>query len=116
MALTTARITFEHLSQAQFQGQGVRAVGKLVSIDQDRVQLQLAGPDGSPPATIACPNGEEMAKFHSEEMGKGYYEVVGTLNADGSITQMTTTFMGQNLDMGMYEEMVKLTHQYPDIF
>ena len=49
-------------------------------------------------------------------MGKGYYEVIGTLQADGSITQQMTVFMGNNFDMGLYEEMVKLTYQYPDIF
>lgn len=117
MAQPTARITSEHLHQAQFQGQGVRAVGKLVSVDaaSERVQLQLVGPDGTPPTMINCP-AEQLEKFHLEEQGKGYYEVIGTLNADGTITQYQAVFMGENLDMGLYEEMVKLTHQYPDIF
>ena len=117
MASSTARITSEHLGQGQFQGQSVRAVGKLLAMDpaSAKVQLQLAGPEGSPPATVDCPNGD-LERFDAGEMGKGYYEVIGTLQADGSITQQMTVFMGNNFDMGLYEEMVKLTYQYPDIF
>lgn len=50
---TTARITSEHLQNAQFQGQSVRAVGKLISIDGTNVQLQLAGPEGASPCARA---------------------------------------------------------------
>ena len=41
------RITSQHLQTGQYQGQQVRAVGKLVGMEGDRVQLQLAG-EGAP--------------------------------------------------------------------
>ena len=44
---TTARITSDQLSSPRFQGQAVRAVGKLVGMDDSTVQLQLAGPEGA---------------------------------------------------------------------
>lgn len=40
---STSRITFEHVNSPQFQGQSVRAVGKLVAMDDGHVQLVLAG-------------------------------------------------------------------------
>jgi hypothetical protein len=42
----TARITSEHVSSPSFQGQAVRAVGRLVGVDADAITLQLAGPEG----------------------------------------------------------------------
>ena len=57
--MTTARITSDHVNSPRLQGQMVRAVGKLVSIDEANasVQLQLAGPEGTPqpPARTICP-------------------------------------------------------------
>ena len=45
--------------------------------------------------TVSCPSGTD--KFLLESVGKGYYEVVGTLNAGNSIQEMQTVFMGENL-------------------
>jgi len=111
---TTARITQEHVGSPQFQGQNVRAVGKLMHVDDAQAQLLLAGsPEGGAPTTVLCPNGSH--KFSPECMGKGHYEVIGTLQ-NGSITEMQTVYMGENIDMNMYAEMVHLTHQLPEIF
>lgn len=44
---TTARITSDQLSSPRYHGQAVRAVGKLVAVDETSVQLQLAGPEGT---------------------------------------------------------------------
>jgi hypothetical protein len=46
MATPTPRVTAEHLQSGQFQGQIVRAVGKLVGVDGGSAQLELAG-DGA---------------------------------------------------------------------
>ena len=43
----TARITSDQLSSPRYQGQAVRAVGKLMAVDTNTVQLQLAGPEGA---------------------------------------------------------------------
>lgn len=43
MSSKTARITQEHLESPEFQGQAVRAVGKLLNVTDSQVQLQLAG-------------------------------------------------------------------------
>ena len=58
----------------------------------------------------------EGNKFHLETVGKGYYEVIGTVQQDGTITEMTSAYFGENFDMGMHEQMVALSHQFPDIF
>ena len=42
-SLPTVRITSQHLQTAQYQGQAVRAVGKLTGVEGEMVQLQLAG-------------------------------------------------------------------------
>ena len=49
---STVRITSEHVGSPQFQGQSIRAVGMLVAVDAGagKVQLQLAGGEGAPPA------------------------------------------------------------------
>jgi hypothetical protein len=38
---------------------------------------------------VHCPNGPH--KFMNETVGKGVYEVIGTLGADGSVTEMTSS-------------------------
>ena len=137
----------------------MRAVGKLVGMEGDRVQLQLAGegapaprgklarrvaprrprranplfprrPASAPPsrvvsvrgdrtgplASIDVGNDSHRGSYVAEMMNKGFYEVIGTLQADGTIASMTTTTMGDGLDMDMYAEMVTLTHQFPDLY
>ena len=118
------RISSQHLQSGQFSGQQVRAVGKLVSHNGDSVQLQLAG-EGEPSdarahATQPCANthaeADEMllpssagpaATVHcshdrswedkNDQVDKGFFEVIGTLQADGSIVSMTSVAMGDNL-------------------
>ena len=93
--MPTARITADQLNHPQFQGQSVRAVGRLTSINNGMVQLELQGRDGSSsPATVMCPNGIE--RYQLEHVGKGCYEVIGTLQPNSTITEMTTVFMGED--------------------
>ena len=63
---------------------------------------------------VHCPNG--VHKFMNETVGKGVYEVIGTLGTDGSLTEMQACYFGDNFDLNMYAEMVQLSHQFPDIF
>ena len=100
---------------------------------------------------VMCQRG--IQQYLLETVGKGFYEVIGTLQADGSIQEMNCVFMGENLgaheaqhatppaaphihslvpldvcvvplprtaccraDTNMYVEMVKLSHQFPNIF
>ena len=51
---STVRITSEHVNNPQFQGQAVRAVGKLLSVDASSgmVQLELMGEAGT---RAGCP-------------------------------------------------------------
>ena len=45
--------------------------------------------------SVQCPQGTH--KYLLESVGKGYYEVIGTLHDGGSIVQMTPpVFMGDN--------------------
>lgn len=59
MAQPTVRITAEQVNSPQFHGQPVRAVGKLLAIDQSSgaVQLQLAGPEGARAQSRDAPPG-----------------------------------------------------------
>jgi len=66
------------------------------------------------PTTVLCAN--SIHKYFPETVGKGCYEVIGTLQSDNSISSMNATSMGDSLDMDMYAEMVTLTHQFPDLF
>ena len=169
MAVPTARITAQHLQTTSFQGQMVRAVGKLVAEGENSVTLQLAGegrpaphpyprrscrhrplaprashatrerptlvipqpfdalsvvghitiprrpptaynlpvasfdvtspraltpsPAAGPTATVHCPGGTQ---FFSGYADKGFFEVVGTLNSDATISSMQTVYMGDN--------------------
>ena len=80
------------------------------SCSPSRPALFLAGPA----AVVHCPNG--VHKFMNESVGKGVYEVIGTLGNDGSLTEMQACYFGDNFDLNMYAEMVQLSHQFPDIF
>ena len=121
---STVRITSEHVNNPQFQGQAVRAVGKLLSVDASSglVQLELTGEAGArrraraqatrrtlratltrsralwllaaANVTVSCQQGTH--KYLLETVGKGFYEVIGTLQAGGNITEMNTVFMGEN--------------------
>ena len=44
--------------------------------------------------TVSCQQGTH--KYLLETVGKGFYEVIGTLQAGGNITEMNTVFMGEN--------------------
>ena len=104
--MPTARITAELLSNAQFQGQSVRAVGKLVGVDAGYVQLQLAGSESLPPAMIMCPNGVD--KYPVEQVGKGCFEVIGTLQSGNQITEMTSVYMGENFGTPLHRPFVRV--------
>ena len=54
MAVPTARITAQHLQTTSFQGQMVRAVGKLVGEGENSVTLQLAGEGAAAPRPSSC--------------------------------------------------------------
>ena len=43
---------------------------------------------------VSCQQGTH--KFNMEMVNKGFYEVVGTLGAGGSITEMNSVYMGDN--------------------
>ena len=45
--------------------------------------------------TVTC--GQGTQKYALETVGKGYYEVIGTLGADGTISEMNAVYMGETL-------------------
>ena len=134
----TPRVTAQHLQSAQDQGQVVRAVGKLVGVNDSGVQLELAGQ--GPIANIVGNPGEFNGMYPADAVNKCYYEVIGTQQANNTISQMTACNMGDNFgarrarpfvphaqpprpfepparaDMEMYSNMVTLTHQFPELF
>ena len=61
-----------------------------------------------------CTNG--LHKFQQEAVGKGVYEVIGTVSPDGSITEMQTVAFGENFDLDMYAQMATLSQQFQDVF
>ena len=44
---------------------------------------------------VNCQQGTQ--KYLLETVGKGFYEVIGTLGADGTISEMSSVYMGENL-------------------
>lgn len=67
-----------------------------------------------PPAVVRCPNGAHA--FQHDSVGKGVYEVIGTLGTDGSLTEMKTVPFGENFDLDMYAQMATLSQQFPEVF
>ena len=49
-----------------------------------------------PLATVHCSN-DRSWEDKGDQVDKGFFEVVGTLQTDGSIVSMTTVAMGENL-------------------
>ena len=90
----TPRVTAQHLQSAQYQGQVVRAVGKLVGVNDGSVQLELAGQ--GPIANIVGNPGEFNGMYPADAVNKCYFEVIGTQQANNTISQMTACNMGDN--------------------
>jgi len=108
----TTRITSQHLQTGQYQGQTVRAVGKIVGIEPDCFKIQLAGE--GPVATVLQVGG--VGIFGTEAVNKEYYEVIGSLQQNNVITAMQCISLGDSFDMDLYAEMTSLTFQYPEMF
>lgn len=53
---------------------------------------------GCPATTVHCPQGPH--KFAAESVNAGYYEVIGTLQNNGTITEMNTISMGDSVGTG----------------
>ncbi len=51
----TPRINADHLTSGQFNGHIVRAVGKLVGMDNGNVQIELVGAQGARPILRPTP-------------------------------------------------------------
>eukprot|EP00310_Coccolithus_braarudii_P020985 CAMPEP_0183346280 /NCGR_PEP_ID=MMETSP0164_2-20130417/11446_1 /TAXON_ID=221442 /ORGANISM="Coccolithus pelagicus ssp braarudi, Strain PLY182g" /LENGTH=110 /DNA_ID=CAMNT_0025517531 /DNA_START=63 /DNA_END=395 /DNA_ORIENTATION=+ len=108
---STARIGAAQLQTGQFQGQTVRAVGKLVNIDGNFVHLQLAGE-----GPVAIVDLNSSALFTHEAVNKDYFEVIGALQAENVISPMATVHLGEKFDMDLYTEMMGLTYQFDEVF
>ena len=112
MAANQLRIGAEDIGAAQ--GQNVRAMGKLLPFAGPPAQLQLAG-EGPPLAVTGHGLDEKLSQGGDVPVNKGYFEAIGMLQA-GSLQMMQMVYMGENVDMGMYAQMLALTKQVPDLF
>jgi len=108
---STARIGASDLQSGQFQGQTVRAVGRLVRIDGGHVHLQLAG-EG--PNVLVDSSASGL--FTHEAVNKDFFEVIGSLQAENYLSSMQCVHLGDKFDMDLYAEMMSLTHQFNDVF
>ena len=57
-------------------------------------RLLLAFCVAGTPANVTCTQG--VHKYFPESVGKGYYEVIGTLQQGGTIQEMNAVYMGDN--------------------
>ncbi|WFD30073.1 hypothetical protein MSPP1_001087 [Malassezia sp. CBS 17886] len=87
-------------------GQEVRMIGKVQRVSGGVLLLQ------------ASDNGTVEVKMQmEEEPASQYVEVIGRASRTGdSITQHVLLQLGDSLDLGLVESLVKLAPQYPTLF
>lgn len=84
----------------------VRIIGKVLRVSGDILLLQ------------ASDNGTVEVRLQMDESPTSQYvEVIGRVSRTGdSITQHALLSLGDELDLGLVEHLVKLTPQYPTLF
>ena len=119
---STARLDAQHYHSGQYTGHMVRVAGRLLVADGERVQIQMAGEgaceecdaagskscmagtphsvrffryDSGAPATVIA-SGHHAGAFDPSAVGKGHYEVVGTLQNDGTLMVASVLDLGES--------------------
>jgi len=87
-----------------FQDRTVRIVGKIT---------QLRGP-----SAILDSNGNVTITLRKDShfMVGNYYEIIGRVKNDLSISVMGSCDFGQNIDMAAMDAVVEVSHRYRSIF
>ncbi|KDE07463.1 hypothetical protein MVLG_02327 [Microbotryum lychnidis-dioicae p1A1 Lamole] len=104
MERPTPRVNSVGLSQMG-AGKVVRVVGKVISLDGDYAVLELS--DG----------GQVRVKLsRSANLADTYVEVIGKIDGEGSMSELSSCNMGASIDMPLLEKVTELWAQYPNIF
>jgi len=98
--VATPRVSATTLQQYQ-PGTPVRVVGQVVNINNDLVVLQAA--DG----TINV-----RKQPNSPIIGGHFFEVVGAINQDRSITEQISYDWGEKFDLDLYNGMLQVYQKY----
>mmetsp|Transcript_31071 Transcript_31071/g.99368 ORF Transcript_31071/g.99368 Transcript_31071/m.99368 type:complete len:115 (-) Transcript_31071:278-622(-) len=110
----TPRVDATDYHSGQHSGRMVRVTGKLLSVEGDRAQLEMAG--GGAPAAVVFNDASLAAEFDASLVGSGHFEVIGTLQGDATLQAAQVVNLGTNFDMGMYGEMLSVSKRFPHMF
>ncbi|KAI1301125.1 60S acidic ribosomal protein P1-alpha 3 [Mortierella claussenii] len=86
-------------------GNTVRFVGKIVEQNGTRAIF-----------TASDKGQVEVHMIPSSQYGTPYIEVIGVVNGDHSLQEMTSTNFGDEFDMETYDQLVVKMQQFPSIF
>ncbi|RPA95225.1 replication factor A protein 3 [Choiromyces venosus 120613-1] len=102
MSEQTPRINAPLLDQ--FVGRTIRLVGKVTAVHGNKATLDSNG------QVIAHLDRDSTLRIGSAA------ELVAKVNPDRSVRVLTSTDFGDNLDMGVYGELVNICQQYKEVF
>ncbi|BGO94587.1 hypothetical protein NBRC10512_004985 [Rhodotorula toruloides] len=100
----TPRVNGAKLAQSS-PGSTVRLIGKVISLDAEQALLEAA--DGAQ-VTVKL--------MHDSVLSSTFVEVIGKVQSETSMQELSTLNLGDNIDMEVANKVVELTHQYPDVF
>ncbi|POY73315.1 hypothetical protein BMF94_3650 [Rhodotorula taiwanensis] len=87
------------------QGQVVRLIGKVVSLDTDQAILEAS--DGV----------QVTVKLTQDSvLSDTFVEVIGKVVDTTVISELTSQNMGENIDMALADKVVDLAQRYPAVF
>ncbi|KAF9408103.1 hypothetical protein BGZ94_002448 [Podila epigama] len=100
---TTPRVNSSMLGN--YIGQPIRFVGKIVE------------QNGTTAVMSASDKGQVQIHMNAgTQYLSQYVEVIGNVNQDLSITELTASSFGDDFDMETYNELVKKMQQFPTVF
>ncbi|KAG0087447.1 hypothetical protein BGZ93_010951 [Podila epicladia] len=100
---TTPRVNSSMLGN--YVNQPVRFVGKIVEQNGTRATMQ------------ACDHGQVQINMSpSSQYTSQYVEVIGDVQSDGSITELSACSFGDSFDMETYNQLVIKMQQFSTVF
>ncbi|CDS07862.1 hypothetical protein LRAMOSA01811 [Lichtheimia ramosa] len=89
----------------KYVGTTVRISGKVVSFAGDTAVIE------------ATDHGQVLVKLNGEsQWGTEYVEVIGKIERDFSLTEFTSTNLGNDFDLDLANKVVEYSQKYPEMF
>ncbi|SCV70343.1 BQ2448_1737 [Microbotryum intermedium] len=129
MERPTPRVNSVGLSQMG-AGKVVRVIGKVISVRSsskhyrrlssvtaDMAPSQRTQLDGDHAILELSDRGQVKVKLsRTANLADAYVEVIGKIDGEGSMTELSSCNMGSSIDMPLLEKVTELWAQYPNIF